>query len=145
MSPRARQNFQLPASDIFSRVHATLQPALSVGRSVGWSVGRSNFTFFMILLLWPHCSCPNSLVTSNMALAHLHATSVAVYPALFSHHFSYIASQELRPFLTKISSFSWVGVEGRNFINWATKRLWRESKFLIITYCFVYLTCHVTI
>ena len=25
---------------IFSRVHATLQPALSVGRSVGWSVGR---------------------------------------------------------------------------------------------------------
>ena len=26
---------------IFSRVHATLQPALSVGRSVGPSVGRS--------------------------------------------------------------------------------------------------------
>ena len=26
---------------LFSRVHATLQPALSVGRSVGWLVGRS--------------------------------------------------------------------------------------------------------
>ena len=32
---------------IFSRVHATLQPALSVGRSVGWSVGPSHFTFFL--------------------------------------------------------------------------------------------------
>ena len=31
---------------LFSRVHATLQPALSVGRSVGWSVGWSHFTFF---------------------------------------------------------------------------------------------------
>ena len=26
------------AAKLFSRVHATLQPALSVGRSVGWSV-----------------------------------------------------------------------------------------------------------
>ena len=25
---------------------ATVQPALSVGRSIGWSVGRSHFTFF---------------------------------------------------------------------------------------------------
>ena len=31
---------------IFSRVHATLQPALSVRLSVGWSIGRSRFTFF---------------------------------------------------------------------------------------------------
>ena len=50
---------------LFSRVHATLWPALSVGR------------------FWPHCSCPNGLVTSNMAPAYPHATSVAVYPALF--------------------------------------------------------------
>ena len=69
-------------------MHATLQPALSVGRSVGRlvgrSVGRSHFTFFfMILLLLPPCSCPNCLVTSNMAPAHPHAISVAVYPALF--------------------------------------------------------------
>ena len=47
-----------------------------------WSVGRSCLTFFMILFLWPHCFCPNGLLTSNMAPAHLHATSVAVYPAL---------------------------------------------------------------
>ena len=67
---------------IFSRVHATLQPALSVGWSVGRSVGHT-LLFFMILFLWPHCSCPNSLVTSNMAPAYPHATSVAVYPALF--------------------------------------------------------------
>ena len=35
---------------IFSRVHATLQPALSVGRLVGRSVGHT-LLFFMILLL----------------------------------------------------------------------------------------------
>ena len=77
--------FARHSSLVFSRVHATLQPALSVGRSVGWSVGRSvghTLLFFMILFLWPHCSCPNGLVTSNMAPAHPHATSVAVYPAL---------------------------------------------------------------
>ena len=37
---------QKPMSEIFSRVHATLQPALSVG----WSVGRSHFTFFYDLV-----------------------------------------------------------------------------------------------
>ena len=39
---------------IFSRVHATLQPALSVGRLVGWSVGRlvrHALLFFVILYL----------------------------------------------------------------------------------------------
>ena len=68
---------------LFSRVHATLQPALSVGRSVGRSVGHI-LLFFMILFIWPHCTCPNGLVTSNMAPAHLHATSTAMYPALFT-------------------------------------------------------------
>ena len=68
---------------IFSRVHATLEPALSVRRLVGLSVGLSRFTFFYDFILWPHCSCPNGLVTSNMAPAHPHATSVAMYPALF--------------------------------------------------------------
>ena len=67
-------------------MHATLQPALSirplVGRSVGRLVGHV-LLFFMILFLWPHCSCPNGLVTSNMAPAHPHATLVDVYPALF--------------------------------------------------------------
>ena len=38
--------------------------------------------FFMFFILWPHCSCPNGLVTSKMAPAHQHATVVAVYPAL---------------------------------------------------------------
>ena len=56
----------------------------SVGRTVSRLVGWSHFTFFMILFLWPHSSCPCGLVTSNMAPAHPHATSVAVYPALFS-------------------------------------------------------------
>ena len=88
-------------SHIFSRVHATLQPALSFGRSVGRLVGRSvsrivghTLLFFMILFLWPHCSCLNGLVTSNMAPAHPHATSVAVYPALLT-----IPSTLFKPFL----------------------------------------------
>ena len=55
-----------------------------VGRSsVGRSVGRSHFTFYMFLFFLPHWSCPNGLVTSNTAPAPPHATSVAVYPALF--------------------------------------------------------------
>ena len=33
---------------LFSRVHATLHPALSVRRSVGRSVGWSHFTFFYV-------------------------------------------------------------------------------------------------
>ena len=37
----------------------------------------------MIFNLWPHCSCPNGLVTSNTAPAYPHATWGAVYPALF--------------------------------------------------------------
>ena len=57
--------------------------------SVGWSVSRSVgwlVTFYFSLRscnLWPHCSCPNALVTQNMAPAHPHATGVAVYPTLF--------------------------------------------------------------
>ena len=35
--------------NIFSRVHATLQPALSVRRSGGRSIGSSNFIFFGFL------------------------------------------------------------------------------------------------
>ena len=46
--------------------------------SVFPSVGRS-FT------LWSHCSCPNGLVASNMAPAHLHAIGIAEYPAFFCH------------------------------------------------------------
>ena len=63
----------------FIRVHAALQPALSVRPSVGHTL-----LFFMILFLWPHCTCPHGLMTSDMAPAHPHATSVAVYPALLS-------------------------------------------------------------
>ena len=33
---------------VFSRVHATLQPALSIGRSVGWSVGPSVTLYFFL-------------------------------------------------------------------------------------------------
>ena len=70
----------------FSRVlrdSTTRFVRLSVRPSVGWLVGRSHFTFFMIFILWPRCSCPNGLVTSIMAPAHPHATKVAVYQALF--------------------------------------------------------------
>ena len=68
----------LPLRHTCTRLYNPLCP------SVGRLVRRSHFTFFMILLLWPPCSCPNGLVTSNMAPAHPHVTSVAVYPALFS-------------------------------------------------------------
>ena len=77
------------AGEIFSRVLRDSTP-----RFVGWSVGRSvcwsHFTFFMIFMFGSHRSCPNGLVTSNMAPAHSHATSVAVYPALLEQVFGQI-------------------------------------------------------
>ena len=39
---------------VFSRVHATLHPALSVGRLVGRSVGWSHFTFFITFTSLSH-------------------------------------------------------------------------------------------
>ena len=54
----------------------------SVRRSVGPSV-RHTLLFLGFCGFWPHCSCPNDLVTSISAPAHPHATGVAVYPALF--------------------------------------------------------------
>ena len=74
LSP-CRTSVLIPHKGLFSRVHATL--------SICRSVDRSHFTFFMIFIFGPYCSCPNGLVISNMAPAHPHATSVAVYPALF--------------------------------------------------------------
>ena len=59
----------------------TLHPALTIGWLVGRLVGH--ILLFLILFFWRHCSCPNGQVTSTMAPAHLHATSVDVYPALF--------------------------------------------------------------
>ena len=67
---------------VFSRVHATLQPALSVrwsvGKSVGWSVGH-------ILLFYDFISLTSLLLpkwSSDLKYSppHLHATLVAVYP-----------------------------------------------------------------
>ena len=55
--------------------------------SVHLSIGRSNFTFFMIFIFGPYCSSPNGLVISNMAPAHPHATWIAVYPALLFFFF----------------------------------------------------------
>ena len=52
----------------------------SVGRSVGWLVGRSPFYFFGVFELFVH----TALVTfSSTDPAHPHATRVAVYPACF--------------------------------------------------------------
>ena len=66
----------------FSRVLRDSTPRF-VGPSVGPSVRHTLLFFVVFFGLWPHCSCPNDKVTSNMAPAHPHATGVAVYPALF--------------------------------------------------------------
>ena len=62
--------------------YATLHPPMSICPSVGRSVGPF-FTFLAFLSFWAHCSCLNAPVTSITAPAHLHATRVAMYPALF--------------------------------------------------------------
>ena len=66
---------------VFSRVHATLHPALSVRLLVRPSDGHT-LLFLGLCGFWPHSSCPNDLVTLVTAPAHPHATGVAVYPAL---------------------------------------------------------------
>ena len=78
--------------------YATLHPALSVCQSVGPSV-----TLYF-LGFWPHCSCPNDLVTSITAPAHPHATRVAMYPSLFVPKIDTI-EEEIRPYLRKKSLF----------------------------------------
>ena len=55
--------------------YATLHPALSVRQSV-----RHTLLFWVFFAVYG----PNDQVTSNTVPAHLHATVVAVYPALFS-------------------------------------------------------------
>ena len=49
------------------------------------SVCLSVWGLVTLYLLWfflLYCSCPNALVTSNKAPTHLHASGVAIYPAL---------------------------------------------------------------
>ena len=54
-------------------------------RSVGWSVGPF-LLFRRFWAFWAYCSCPDALLSfSSTAPAHLHATRVAVYPALFDY------------------------------------------------------------
>ena len=79
---------------IFSRVLRDSTPRFvgpSVGPMVRPSVRRSvrhTLLFLFFCGLWPHCSCPNDGVASNMAPAHPHATWVAVYPASINQSIS---------------------------------------------------------
>ena len=76
-------------SKLFSRVlrDSTLRfVGPSVGPSIHRSVGplvRHTLLFRRLWGFWLYRSCPNAPLTSNMAPAHPHATSAAVYPALF--------------------------------------------------------------
>ena len=77
---------------LFSRVHATLQPAMSVGRSVGPSVRPSvRISFFGVT--GGFCvTAPAQMLGLTFfitAPAHPHTTSVAVYPALYFLLFHY--------------------------------------------------------
>ena len=73
--------------------YATLNPALSVRPSVRRSVHHTSL-FWRLWGFWLDRSCPNAPLTSNMAPAHLHATGVAVYPALFCFVLSFVFIQQ---------------------------------------------------
>ena len=66
-------------SQLLVACYATLHPALSVHLSVG----RLVFIFFVFAVFYHSYSCSNTLVSSNMAPTHPHATWVTVYLALF--------------------------------------------------------------
>ena len=71
------QHFSL----ILVACYATLHPAMSVGRSVGWLVP---FILFGVFELFEHTAPAQTQVTfSSTAPAHPHATRVTVYQALF--------------------------------------------------------------
>ena len=56
-----------------------------VGPSVGWLVGPL-LLFWRFWAFWAYCSCPDALLSfSSTAPAHLNATRIAVYPALFDY------------------------------------------------------------
>ena len=72
---------------LFSRVLRDSTPRY-VGPLVGRSVGRlvPFLLFRRFWAFWAHGSCPDDPVTfSSTAPAHPHATTVAVYPALFHY------------------------------------------------------------
>ena len=80
-------------SVFFSRVHATLHPALLVRQSIGQSVHQSagpsvgpSITLYFLSFF----ELFGLTATSNMAPAHRHATGVAVYPALFYLKFIFL-------------------------------------------------------
>ena len=49
---------------------------------------RHIWLFWGLCGFWSYCSCPNKGLASNMAPAHPHTTSVALYQALFSTNIS---------------------------------------------------------
>ena len=79
---RYHQTFIPILSYLFIRVHATLQPALSVCLSVRLSVPLSFFSAYG--RFWSYCSCPIArLVYFFTAPAHPHATCITVWPCFF--------------------------------------------------------------
>ena len=76
-----------------------------VRRSICRSDGRSHFTSLCFCSRWPHCFCPNALVTSNTVPAQPNATGVAVYPALFPTKQSLNMCAWQRPWIRDFASF----------------------------------------
>ena len=81
MCVRPQYTFSVNFQIIFSRVLRDSTTRF-VGPSVGLSVHHT-LLFLFFCGIWPHSSCPNDQVTSNIAPAHPHAPWVAAYPALF--------------------------------------------------------------
>ena len=111
--------------------------SLSVGRSVSLSVGRSvtllfrRFSAFFALLLLPKCSVTFFIT----APAHLHATLVAVYLALFTNIWYYLSKKQLW-FL----EFSALRVGTRQFLD---KNIYKSN--LNEIYLFIYFKNYQTI
>ena len=79
---------------------------------------RHTLLFWRLWGFWPSCSCPNAPRTSIMASAHLHATRLAVYPALFRIIFLNVFVSNLKVIINYINNVSFLLKDWKRIINY---------------------------
>ena len=94
---------------------------------VGWLVGHI-LLFFMFFILWPPCSCPDALMTSN---AHPHATSF--FPPVFRMLLCLFFGLAIQS--CSVWTFNYIDVSGKKVNIHAESKSWRDAASTCYTEC----------